>query len=108
MSDADRVEEPITVTDKRRIDPETGHVRETPAAGPAPSGPAPEEFAGEFRRHVERRLNEVARIIERAEAQAAAPRRTPPGAAPGEGRGAAGPMSGRRRRVQGILARRAG
>ncbi|MCZ0727663.1 nucleotide exchange factor GrpE [Mycolicibacterium iranicum] len=47
MSDADRVEEPITVTDKRRIDPETGHVRETPAAGPAPSGPAPEEFAGE-------------------------------------------------------------
>ncbi|PRC45311.1 nucleotide exchange factor GrpE [Mycobacterium sp. ITM-2017-0098] len=45
--DAERVE-PITFTDKRRIDPETGKVRETPAAGPAPSGPAPEgEFAGE-------------------------------------------------------------
>ena len=33
--------EPITVTDKRRIDPATGEVR-TAAAGPAPSGPAPE------------------------------------------------------------------
>lgn len=33
--------EPVTVTDKRRIDPETGEIRET-AAGPAPSGPAPE------------------------------------------------------------------
>lgn len=45
MSDAERVKEegePITVTDKRRIDPETGQVRETPAAGPAPGGPAPE------------------------------------------------------------------
>jgi molecular chaperone GrpE len=33
--------EPVTVTDKRRIDPETGEIRE-PAAGPAPTGPAPE------------------------------------------------------------------
>ncbi|KKW63166.1 nucleotide exchange factor GrpE [Mycolicibacterium elephantis] len=33
--------EPVTVTDKRRIDPETGEVREQ-ATGPAPSGPAPE------------------------------------------------------------------
>ncbi len=32
--------EPVTVTDKRRVDPETGEVREQ-AAGPAPSGPAP-------------------------------------------------------------------
>jgi molecular chaperone GrpE len=32
--------EPVTVTDKRRIDPETGEVRQT-ATGPAPSGPAP-------------------------------------------------------------------
>ena len=31
----------MTVTDKRRIDPDTGEVRE-PATGPAPSGPAPE------------------------------------------------------------------
>jgi molecular chaperone GrpE len=33
--------EPVTVTDKRRIDPETGEIRE-PATGPAPSGLAPE------------------------------------------------------------------
>lgn len=39
--------EPVTVTDKRRIDPETGELREPQAeatqseAGPAPSGPAP-------------------------------------------------------------------
>lgn len=33
--------EPVTVTDKRRIDPETGEIRE-PASGPAASGPAPE------------------------------------------------------------------
>lgn len=46
MSDADR-EEPITFTDKRRIDPETGQVRTNPDFGPAPSGPAPDEFAGE-------------------------------------------------------------
>jgi molecular chaperone GrpE len=31
----------VTVTDKRRIDPETGEIREQ-ATGPAPSGPAPE------------------------------------------------------------------
>lgn len=47
MSDQDR-EEPITVTDKRRIDPETGQVRENPnSAGPTPSGSGPDEFAGE-------------------------------------------------------------
>ncbi|MEZ0358540.1 nucleotide exchange factor GrpE [Mycobacterium sp. SA01] len=40
-----REEEPVTVTDKRRIDPQTGEVRE--ASGPAPSGPAPGDFAGE-------------------------------------------------------------
>jgi len=43
--------EPVTVTDKRRIDPDTGEIRE-PASGPAPTGPAPSgpaqtEFAGE-------------------------------------------------------------
>ena len=63
MSDSDRREqdrreqdgervEPITFTDKRRIDPETGQVRDTAADGPAPwghhppggqgDGPAPE------------------------------------------------------------------
>ncbi len=40
-----REDEPVTVTDKRRIDPQTGEVREP--SGPAPSGPAPEGFAGE-------------------------------------------------------------
>jgi molecular chaperone GrpE len=33
--------EPVTVTDKRRIDPETGEIREQ-ATAPAPRGPAPE------------------------------------------------------------------
>ena len=36
--------EPVTVTDKRRIDPDTGEIREQ-ATGPAPSGPAPEATA---------------------------------------------------------------
>ncbi|OBI10277.1 molecular chaperone GrpE [Mycolicibacter nonchromogenicus] len=38
--------ETVTVTDKRRIDPETGEVREG-SSGPAPSGPAPEEPAAD-------------------------------------------------------------
>jgi molecular chaperone GrpE len=38
--------ETITVTDKRRIDPETGEVRAS-SAGPAPSGPAPAESAAD-------------------------------------------------------------
>ncbi|MEO3758837.1 nucleotide exchange factor GrpE [Mycobacterium sp. B14F4] len=38
--------EPVTVTDKRRIDPVTGEVREADS-GPAPKGPAPDEFVGE-------------------------------------------------------------
>ena len=42
MSDS---HEPVTFTDKRRIDPETGEVRET-SSGPAPSGPAPEAAHG--------------------------------------------------------------
>lgn len=37
--------EPVTVTDKRRIDPDTGEIREQ-ATGPAPSGPAPEPVEG--------------------------------------------------------------
>jgi molecular chaperone GrpE len=45
--------EPVTVTDKRRIDPETGEIRprargageSQQATGPAPSGPAPEAAA---------------------------------------------------------------
>jgi molecular chaperone GrpE len=38
--------EPVTVTDKRRIDPETGELREPAATGPAPSGPVPEAETG--------------------------------------------------------------
>jgi molecular chaperone GrpE len=38
--------EPVTVTDKRRIDPDTGEVREQAATGPAPSGPVPEASEG--------------------------------------------------------------
>ncbi len=38
-------EEPVTVTDKRRIDPETGEVRHV-ASGAAPSGAAPDAMAG--------------------------------------------------------------
>ncbi|WP_197383569.1 nucleotide exchange factor GrpE [Mycolicibacterium mengxianglii] len=40
MSQSDP-QEPVTVTDKRRIDPTTGEVRE-PTSGAAPSGPSPE------------------------------------------------------------------
>jgi molecular chaperone GrpE len=36
----------VTVTDKRRIDPETGEIREQ-ATGPAPRGPAPEATGSE-------------------------------------------------------------
>ncbi len=38
--------EPVIVTDKRRIDPATGQVRET-ASGPAASGPEPEVISEE-------------------------------------------------------------
>ena len=39
-------DEPVTFTDKRRIDPQTGEVREG-VPGSAPSGPAPGPFPGE-------------------------------------------------------------
>jgi len=39
-------QEPVTVTDKRRIDPETGEVRHV-AAGAAPSGAVPDAPAGD-------------------------------------------------------------
>jgi molecular chaperone GrpE len=38
--------EPVTVTDKRRIDPETGEIR-VASSGPAPSGPEPEAPAAD-------------------------------------------------------------
>jgi molecular chaperone GrpE len=40
-------QEPITVTDKRRIDPETGEVRHGPPFGTEPGGGASGPFAGE-------------------------------------------------------------
>jgi molecular chaperone GrpE len=43
----DREEEPVTVTDKRRIDPQTGEVREGVQSGAAPSGAAPGTPGGE-------------------------------------------------------------
>jgi molecular chaperone GrpE len=38
-------QEPVTITDRRRVDPETGEVRETTASASAPSGPTPEPAA---------------------------------------------------------------
>lgn len=47
MSTENDPQEPVTVTDKRRIDPETGEVR-GPSTGPATPGPAPDaEPAGD-------------------------------------------------------------
>lgn len=42
MTHPDQHDEPVTFTDKRRIDPETGEVREGMSSGAAPSGAAPE------------------------------------------------------------------
>jgi molecular chaperone GrpE len=41
VSQGDSHDEPVVITDKRRIDPDTGEVRE-PGTGGAPSGSAPE------------------------------------------------------------------
>ena len=46
MSSEHEAHEPVVVTDKRRIDPETGAVREG-ATGPTPSGPAPAASGGD-------------------------------------------------------------
>lgn len=48
----DEQQEPVTVTDKRRIDPETGQIREAPS-DPAPSGSASAAPAGESDEAVE-------------------------------------------------------
>jgi len=45
VSSEHEAHEPVVVTDKRRIDPETGAVREG-ATGPAPSGSAPAASGG--------------------------------------------------------------
>ncbi len=41
MTHPDQRDEPVTFTDKRRIDPETGEVREGMSSGAAPEGAAP-------------------------------------------------------------------
>lgn len=46
MTNESDASEPVTFTDKRRVDPVTGAVRE-PSTGPAPSGSEPEPGAGE-------------------------------------------------------------
>ncbi|MDG4663276.1 nucleotide exchange factor GrpE [Mycobacterium sp. 236(2023)] len=83
----DEEREPITFTDKRRIDPQTGEVREAPATEPAPGGPAPEaEAAGsaevdelkstlqrvkaEYDNYRKRALRDQQAIAERAKASA--------------------------------------
>lgn len=47
MTHPEGMEEPVTVTDKRRIDPQTGEVREGVAPGAAPTGAAPAAPSGE-------------------------------------------------------------
>ena len=46
--------EPVTVTDKRRIDPDTGEIRER-RLRPGPEWAGPDEFAGESRGGAARR-----------------------------------------------------
>jgi molecular chaperone GrpE len=53
--------EPVTVTDKRRIDPDTGEIRESArqgpgigTVGPAPSGPAPSDEVDELKSTLQR------------------------------------------------------
>ena len=52
MSQGDSHDEPVTITDKRRIDPDTGQVRDG-APESAPSGPAPEAAPGDSDEAVE-------------------------------------------------------
>jgi molecular chaperone GrpE len=65
---SDPQQEPITFTDKRRIDPETGQVRANPAAGPAPSGPVPEaEGVGDAETAAE--IEELKSTLQRVKAE---------------------------------------
>ena len=45
MTQENDPQEPVTITDRRRVDPETGEVRETTASASAPSGSTPEPAA---------------------------------------------------------------
>jgi molecular chaperone GrpE len=61
-------DEPITVTDKRRIDPTTGEVR-NPATGPAPSGPAPEAGGGPAAAADTAEVDELKATLQRVKAE---------------------------------------
>jgi len=53
--------EPVTVTDKRRIDPETGEVREA-ASAPAPSGPEAEVISEESQHDAAELIADLKRV----------------------------------------------
>lgn len=59
-------QEHVTVTDKRRIDPETGEVRQVPPGNP-PGGSAPGEFAGETPEEADKAA-ELVRDLQRVQA----------------------------------------
>lgn len=59
--------EQVTVTDKRRIDPETGEVRHV-ASEPAPSGPAPEAPADASDKDASDKVAELTADLQRAHA----------------------------------------
>lgn len=70
-------EEPVTVTDRRRIDPETGEVRDEPAAGPGPADAGPvvdeqtsdEQQAGGAADEPDARVAELTADLQRERAQ---------------------------------------
>lgn len=66
MTHPDEREEPVTVTDKRRVDPETGEVREV-ASGPAPGGPGPEAVPAGLRGGADK-VSELTADLQRVQA----------------------------------------
>ena len=70
-------EEPVTVTDRRRIDPDTGEVRDEPAAGPGPADAGPvvdeqtsdEQQAGGAADEPDARVAELTADLQRERAQ---------------------------------------
>jgi molecular chaperone GrpE len=59
--------EQVTVTDKRRIDPETGEVRHV-ASGPAPSGPAPGAATASAAAETDDKVSELTADLQRVQA----------------------------------------
>jgi molecular chaperone GrpE len=60
-------QEQVTVTDKRRIDPETGEVRHV-ASGAAPSGAAPDASAGKAASASDEKIAELTADLQRVQA----------------------------------------